>query len=224
MLVKVKVHGVVLDPVNRGFAVILTDEGNKRWLPIYVGPFEAQAIAMEMEHASSPRPLTHDLMKTIIDSFGMKIAKVTVTELKENTFFANITLEHHNDTKEIDSRPSDAIALALRCKAPILVEEQILEKAGLESMPQEDEKAKKIKQLQLKLQEAIESENYEEAAKIRDEIKKSDKKSPEVSKKLKLLQDKLNEALKKEDLNEVSKIQSKIKKLKDTPPSSQEPS
>ena len=172
-MIEVKIHGVVLDPASRGFAVILTDAINKKWLPIYVGPFEAQAIAMELENAKPLRPLTHDLIKNLLDLLSIQVSKVTVIDLKDNTFYATISLEQNGLKKEIDARPSDAIALALRTKAPIFVSEEVINKAGLDTAPHEDEKAKKMRELQNKLNEAIEKEDYEGAARIRDEIKKT---------------------------------------------------
>lgn len=177
-MIQVKIHGVVLDPINKGFAVILTDNENKKWLPIYVGPFEAQAIAMELENTKPPRPLTHDLMKNILDSLNVKISRISIIDLRDNTFYATISLEENGLHREIDARPSDAIALALRTKSPIFVSEEVLNKAGLQSAPKEDENTKKMRELQAKLMESIEKENYEAAAKIRDEIKKTKEELP----------------------------------------------
>lgn len=177
-MIQAKIHGVVLDPINKGFAVILTDNENKKWLPIYVGPFEAQAIAMELENTKPPRPLTHDLMKNILDSLNVKISRISIIDLRDNTFYATISLEENGLHREIDARPSDAIALALRTKSPIFVSEEVLNKAGLQSAPKEDEKTKKMRELQTKLMESIEKENYEAAAKIRDEIKKTKEELP----------------------------------------------
>lgn len=173
-MVPVKVQGVVVDPVSRGFAVILRDDINDKWLPIYIGPFEAQSIAMEMENTKLPRPGTHDLIKIILDNLNANVVKVNISNLRDNTFYATITVETNGIQKDIDSRPSDAIAIALRTKAPILVAEEIITQAGVLSHPHHnmDEKTTKLHDLQNKLTKLIENENYEEAAKLRDEISK----------------------------------------------------
>jgi bifunctional DNase/RNase len=171
-LLPVKVQGVVVDPVNKGFAVILKDDVNNKWLPIYIGPFEAQAIAFELEGQKLPRPSTHDLIKNIFDTLNTKVLKVTVVALKDNTFFANITVEINGVIKEIDSRPSDAIAIALRTKSPIFISQKVMDQAGMDAMPHENEKTKKLRELQAQLDELIKQEKYEEAAKIRDQINK----------------------------------------------------
>ena len=172
-MIPVKVQGVVVDPVSRGFAVILKDEVNNKWLPIYIGPFEAQAIALELENQKPQRPGTHDLIRNIFDDFSARVLKVTIVDMKENTFFAVITVEANNTVKEIDSRPSDAIAIALRTKSPILISQKVLNQAGMDAMPHEDPKGRKLRDLQTRLSEFIEQENYEEAARLRDEIKKT---------------------------------------------------
>ena len=186
-MVTVVVQGVVVDPVTRGFAVILRDDMNSKWLPIYVGPFEAQSIALEMENTKLPRPGTHDLIKIILDNLNANVVKVNINHLKDNTFYASITVEVNGEQKEIDSRPSDAIAVALRSKAPILVAEKVITQAGMESHPHHnmDEKTKKLNNLQVKLNEAIEKENYEEAAKLRDEISRI---NPDAGRKPKTLE------------------------------------
>ncbi|MCX5776633.1 MAG: bifunctional nuclease family protein [Candidatus Firestonebacteria bacterium] len=171
-MVSVIVQGVVMDPVNRGFAVILRDALNSKWLPIYVGPFEAQSIVLEMDNVKHARPGTHDLIKVILDNLKANVVKVNINDLRDNTFYASITVEVNGEQKEIDSRPSDAIAIALRTKAPILVAESIIDLAGKDAHPHHnmDENTKQLNNLQTKLTEVIEKENYEEAAGIRDEI------------------------------------------------------
>lgn len=176
-MVPVKIQGVVVDPVSHGFAVILKDDINSKWLPIYIGPFEAQSIALELENQRAQRPGTHDLIKTIFDELNAKVLKVAIVNLKENTFFAIITVEINNTMKEIDSRPSDAIAVALRTKSPIFISKNILTQAGMDVMPHEDPKGRKLKELQTRLREFIDQENYEAAAKIRDEINKTKQES-----------------------------------------------
>ena len=116
MIIAVKVERVTLDTSNNRFVVILRDEVNDRWLPIVVGPAEAQAIAFELEHVIPPRPMTHDLMKNLIISLDAKIVKVVVSDLRDNTYYATIDLKQNGTENEIDARPSDAIALALRAE------------------------------------------------------------------------------------------------------------
>lgn len=216
-VIPVKIQGVIVDPQSRSFAVILTDEVGKRWLPIFIGPFEAQAIAAELESFKPPRPLTHDLIKNFLDHLNVKVVKVAITSLKENTFFASISIESGGVQKEIDSRPSDAIAIALRTKTPILVADDVMEKASQESAPQEDEKSRKLKDINLKLAQAIESEEYEEAAKLRDELRKTRIGGPEKQRKLKSLKSKLDEAMRKEEFEDITRLQEDIKKIENPP-------
>ena len=166
------------------YALILKEVNGARRLPIIIGAFEAQSIALEMEGIKPPRPLTHDLMKNLIDSLGGELVDICISELREGTFFARLNL----DTQEIDSRPSDAIALAVRYGAPIFVAEKVMAEASFLSEGEEGEKEippaaksdqpetskpplSKLEQLEQQLVEAIAKENYEKAAQIRDEIK-----------------------------------------------------
>jgi bifunctional DNase/RNase len=213
--IKVKVHGVIVDPISRGFAVILINEEETEWLPIFIGPFEAQSIAAELEHFRPPRPFTHDLMKNIFEELNIKIIKAVVVELKENTFFATLHIEQNGKRKEIDARPSDAIAIALRTNSPIYVAKEVMEKAGQKtSAPKEkeDEKTKKIKELQKKLREAVDNEDYETAAKIKEEIKLASW-PPEKVELYKSLKAKLEKAKKEENIEEINRIQQELKKL-----------
>jgi bifunctional DNase/RNase len=177
-MIKVKISGVAIDPVTKGFVVILKDETETRWLPIWVGPYEAKMISLALEKIKPIRPLTHDLIKNILDSLAMKVTKVIICNIKENTYFAIISLKLDHAEKEIDARPSDAIALALRADAPIYVTEELLDKASTEkvNLELEDEKVIKLAKLKAKMQEAVEVENYEEAAKLRDQIRSLEKK------------------------------------------------
>jgi bifunctional DNase/RNase len=151
--------------------VILKDEVGEKWLPIYIGPFEAQAIALQLEHIQMPRPLTHDLVKNILDALNVTISRVIICDLKDNTYYAKLVVKNDGVHQEIDSRPSDAIALALRMQAPILVAEDVMLKAGIAKAPEETPKTKKLKELQRQLRDAVEREAYEEAARIRDQIR-----------------------------------------------------
>ncbi len=129
MFVEMKVRGLALDPLSNMPIIILRDEEDKRSLPIWVGIFEANAIALELEKISTPRPMTHDLIKNILETVEARVLKVAVTDLKENTFFAVLHLQLAGAEYTVDSRPSDAIALALRVGAPIYVDEEVVRKA-----------------------------------------------------------------------------------------------
>jgi bifunctional DNase/RNase len=129
MFLEMKVRGLALDPLSNMPIIILKDEEDKRSLPIWVGIFEANAIALELEKIATPRPMTHDLIKNILETIEARVLKVVVTDLKENTFFAALHLQIGETEYTVDSRPSDAIALALRVAAPIFVEEDVVRKA-----------------------------------------------------------------------------------------------
>jgi len=128
-MVKMEIKGLLMDPVSNMPVVILRDQEDGLFLPIWVGIFEANAIAIEMEKIASPRPMTHDLLRNVIAELGIRVDRIVVTELKDNTFFARIHLSRGSDSWSVDSRPSDAIALALRAQAEIFVEEDVLEKS-----------------------------------------------------------------------------------------------
>jgi len=131
MEVEMTVRGLMLDPVSQMPIVILKDVGGDSVLPIWVGPFEAQAIASEMEKFCPQRPMTHDLIKNVLTGLEAQVHKVVVTELKEDTFYAVIWLERGGEVISIDSRPSDALALALRVDCPIFVEDVVLKTSKL---------------------------------------------------------------------------------------------
>jgi len=129
-MVEMKVHGLFFDSETNQSVVMLKDEATGRTLPIWVGLFEANAITMGIEHTWTPRPMTHDLMKNIIEGMSAVVKEITVNDLRSNTFYAIISLEVEGKMVKIDSRPSDAIALALRTQSPIFVEDKVLELAG----------------------------------------------------------------------------------------------
>ena len=129
MFVEMKVRGLALDPMSNMPIIILRDEEDKRSLPIWVGIFEANAIALELEKIATPRPMTHDLIKNILETIDARVLKVVVTDLKDNTFFAALHLQVGENEYTVDARPSDAIALALRVSAPIYVDEEVVRKA-----------------------------------------------------------------------------------------------
>ncbi|MGH9316629.1 MAG: bifunctional nuclease family protein [Thermoanaerobaculia bacterium] len=128
-MVKMEIKGLLMDPVSNMPVVILRDVDDGVFLPIWVGIFEANAIAIQMEKIATPRPMTHDLLKNVLTELETRVERVVISELKENTFFARIHLTRGKETWKIDSRPSDAIALALRSQADIFVEEEVLEKS-----------------------------------------------------------------------------------------------
>jgi len=126
MWLEMKVKGLALDPLSNLPILILRDEEEKRSLPIWVGLAEANAIALELEKIPTPRPMTHDLIKSILEALHARVIKVVVNDLRDNTFFAVIHLQLGSTEITVDSRPSDAIALALRVAAPIFVEEEVV--------------------------------------------------------------------------------------------------
>ena len=196
--IKLEILGLSSSQSQSGsFALVLGEKPGKRRLPIIIGMFEAQAIAIEIEKIIPNRPMTHDLFKSFAGSFNFNIKEIVISDLKEGVFFAKIICEGEFDSIEIDSRPSDAIAIGLRFNAPIYTYESILSEAGIEltdeiedegELDKELEKIKPKKESQssqsgklkdasidkLKelLDQALEEEDYEKAAKIRDEINK----------------------------------------------------
>ena len=129
MPVEMKVKGLMIDPVSNMPIIILKNPDGKTVLPIWVGIFEANAIAMQLEEVVSPRPMTHDLLKNVIEGLQASVDQIVITDLKDNTFFAVIHLQRGGERFTIDARPSDAMALALRTSAPIFVEAQVLDKS-----------------------------------------------------------------------------------------------
>ncbi|MBM4160744.1 MAG: hypothetical protein FJ217_06565 [Ignavibacteria bacterium] len=188
--VQVDILGLSTSPSSGGaYALILKEVNGPRRLPIIIGAFEAQSIALEMEGIKPPRPLTHDLLKNVMDSLGVSLNDVYINELRDGTFYAKLSM----DSQEIDSRPSDAIALAVRYGVPIYVADRVMDEAAFvpeneeaDKQPlaesrepgseQEQEKPKpklsRLEQLQQQLLEAIAKEEYEKAARLRDEIQK----------------------------------------------------
>ena len=141
-MIEVKISGLVQDKFNNNlWVILLEDEANKRILPIWIGTFEANSIAMELSSQVTPRPMTHDLIKNIIGSLDAEIDWVAVNDIRDNTYYAIIMLRHNGREIAVDARPSDSIAIALRCKVPILVSEQVIEKkAAIDiSLPKDEE-------------------------------------------------------------------------------------
>lgn len=182
--IQVDILGLSTSPSSGGaYALILKEVNGARRLPIIIGAFEAQSIALEMEGIKPPRPLTHDLVKSIIDSLGADLTDVFINELRDGTFYARINL----DSQEIDSRPSDAIAIAVRYGVPIFVSDKVMDEASFVPESEDPDKTTpgaqgekekppvkmtKLEQLQQQLNEAITKEEYEKAANLRDEIRK----------------------------------------------------
>lgn len=189
--------GLSTSPSSGGaFALILNEVDGARRLPIIIGTYEAQAIALELEHIKPPRPMTHDLLKQVIESFSSIVKYVLINDLREGTFFSQIIVEGLKGEIEIDSRPSDAIALAIRFSAPIFVATTVLNEAGIVSdetnkdnvstfeSKSSDDKSKKTKDvptnnpetriqlLEKNLNDAISAEDYELAARLRDELER----------------------------------------------------
>ena len=129
MQVEMRIQGLMLDPITQGPLIVLRDPRTDSKLPIWVGAFEANAIATEMERIRMPRPSTHDLLRDVIRELGARLTKVVVTDLQDNIFFASLFLETAAGPKQIDARPSDAIALALRWDAPIYASEDVIQAA-----------------------------------------------------------------------------------------------
>ena len=137
-MVEMKVEGLTLDPLTNMPIIILKDLLSDKALPIWVGYFEANAIALEIEKINTPRPMTHDLLSSMIFSLHAKVKHVLINDLKDNTFFAVISVIQNGSDMTIDSRPSDAIALALRTKSPIFVEDKVIEAAKKLDLPDPD--------------------------------------------------------------------------------------
>jgi bifunctional DNase/RNase len=133
MEVEIKIRGLMMDPVTNMPIVVLRDINGNTILPIWVGIYEANAIALEIEKVSTPRPMTHDLIKTLLLGLGTGIRKVVVSELKDDTFYAVIWLDKEGELISVDSRPSDALALALRLDCPIFVDDSVLKSSKVSS-------------------------------------------------------------------------------------------
>jgi bifunctional DNase/RNase len=145
MPVEMKIKGLMIDPVSNMPIIVLKKPDGEAVLPIWVGIFEANAIAMQLEKVVPPRPYTHDLLCSVIDTLKARVQRIVITELKESTFFALVHLERNGELFSIDARPSDAMALALRAGAPILVEESVLEKSAANSDEGESDEAERLR-------------------------------------------------------------------------------
>jgi len=144
--IEMKIKGLMIDPVTQMPIIMLRDPKSDAVLPIWVGLYEANAIALQLEKITTPRPMTHDLMKNLLGQLDTKVEKIVITELKENTFYASIHLQQNGKPLTVDSRPSDAIALALRVDAPIFVAEEVISKAKSIDMTKEAGDADRLRQ------------------------------------------------------------------------------
>ncbi len=195
--VLLQILGISSGHTSTSYTLILEEDGGNRKLPIIIGAFEAQAIAIEIEKITPVRPMTHDLIRQFADSFNITVSEVLIHRLKDGVFFANIVCTNGISTEEIDARTSDAIAIALRFKCPIYTYESIMKEAAIvldeaesdaqssEAKPAASNRSKKSSddlgsispaELEDRLSTAIEEENYILAAKIRDEMKRRDEK------------------------------------------------
>ncbi|OGP66074.1 MAG: hypothetical protein A2170_03280 [Deltaproteobacteria bacterium RBG_13_53_10] len=144
MFIEMKVKFLTFDSTSNGFVVLLMDLPNKMGLPIWIGPFEANAIAMKLKKIGSHRPMTHDLIHSILKTVDSQVVKIVVNDLKENTYYALIHLNRKGEEIVIDSRPSDAIAIALAVDAPIFVSEHVIEKARTIDLEKEEDQLKEL--------------------------------------------------------------------------------
>ncbi len=185
--IQVDIIGLSTSPSSGGaYALVLGEIDGNRRLPIIIGAFEAQAIALELEKIQPPRPMTHDLLRDTFEAVDIDVFEVVIDELREGTFFAKVRYRYNGEERQLDSRPSDAVALAVRVDAPIFVAPEVLDEAGIaadeedvsalaeaEASREEEEEARPVSRLQRmeqELEKAVEEEDYEKAAELRDEI------------------------------------------------------
>ena len=193
--IKLKVMGISYSQTQSGaYALLLIEEDGERRIPIIIGGFEAQAIVIKLENLEPPRPLTHDLIKKMADQFDIKVVEVMIYKLEEGVFYSKMVCTNEEKEYSIDSRTSDAVAIALRFGCPIYIDNDILEKAQLTNTPSDTELVStsdsgNLNELNAKysslsdeelykmIDEAVKTEDYERAASIRDEIEKRKKKN-----------------------------------------------
>lgn len=192
-MIKVEVINTFLINAGKEFVILLRGTGDeKRTLPISIGQLEAQSIALQLNNVPFPRPLTHDLVKDIIEKLEAKVIRTEISALKDETFFATLIIESHGLTTMVDARPSDAIALSLRFNTPVFVDERVMDEAGVILSEENEQSAENAETsviepvlpdieptsldlLKQQLNEAIAAEKYEDAAKLRDLINKQTK-------------------------------------------------
>ena len=189
--IQVDIIGLSTSPSSGGaYALVLGEVDGNRRLPIIIGAFEAQAIALELEKIQPPRPMTHDLLRNLFDALGAEVTDIVIDDLREGTFFAKVRYVYDDNEGQLDARPSDAVALAVRTDAPIFVISTVLDEAGIpaddeaigamEEHPDEEEDepqarvpatgGSRLDRMEAQLKKAIEDEDYETAAQLRDEI------------------------------------------------------
>jgi bifunctional DNase/RNase len=144
-VVEVKINGLAVDAQAKSHVVILKEKDGERVLPIWIGPAEAQAIARELAGQRFQRPLTHDLIATIVEGLKARVTRVVIADLKDNTFFAQLLVDREGEVVVIDARPSESLAVALRCGADIFVNEKLLAEPGEQDEPTEEEKAQELR-------------------------------------------------------------------------------
>lgn len=157
-MVEVTIDSVRVSLMSQHRVVVLKEVDGERYLPIWIGPFEADAITIELQGVEVNRPLTHDLLKSVVTLLGGEVLRVVINDLNNDTFYARIIMEVDGDEMEVDSRPSDAIALAVRCSAPVLVADQVMERAAI--MPEDDAR--------LEPEESVEATSDEDLDVFRD--------------------------------------------------------
>lgn len=186
--IQVDIIGLSTSPSSGGaYALVLGEVDGNRRLPIIIGAFEAQAIALELEKIQPPRPMTHDLLRDTFEAVDIDVFEVVIDELREGTFFAKVRYRLNGEEEQLDSRPSDAVALAVRVDAPIFVSPDVLDEAGIaadeedvsalaeaEAPSSEEEEERgpvsRLQRMENELAKAVEAEDYEKAAELRDEI------------------------------------------------------
>ena len=178
-MIPVNVDKISYHPSSRSYAVLLKEQNSEKVLPILVGSFEAQSIALALEVVETPRPLTHDLICEMIKKIDAKLVSVSISKLNDGVFYAKLKIKGLKfGNKQIDSRPSDAISIALRLNAQIYVSPEVIKEAGVnqEDIQEESSITPKysIEDLELKLKKAVEKEEYEKAARLRDKLKELD--------------------------------------------------
>jgi len=172
--------------LDKRFIIFLKSEEDERVLPIFIDEQQAQSVIVQINHVDIPRPLTHDLFKTVLDTLDCKVTRIEVSDVREDTFYARLVVESQGTSFDFDARPSDAICMALRFGAPMYVDEKVMDKAGIimEKAPQADDEIplvvaqpeeSSLDALKRKLETAVKEERYEEAARLRDEIEKNSK-------------------------------------------------
>jgi bifunctional DNase/RNase len=204
--IQVDIFGLSLTPYKSGggFAIILKESGGERRLPIIIGQYEAQAIALELEGKKQPRPLTHDLLKEVIENFGYAVSSIYISELKDSTFFAKIKFDSMN-VEEMDARPSDAIAIGLKFSAPIYVASTIMDEVGFtpefedQITPKDDE-----------YEGEKEGDEEEEGEMLKEDENKT---LTAKDRKLKQLKSELDEAVTQEDYEKAARLRDAIQKL-----------